>query len=83
MRRPWLKGLAGCHFLERINDPKVVKGPALVRRGIEHKTRDLGIKVEDLEAGARVHPKEDKADVKVNANLGFYLCHEAFTDSLT
>ena len=60
MKRPWLEGLASSHILERINDPTVIQGDPLVQRHMKQKMADLGIKLEQLDAGSRVHLEADE-----------------------
>jgi hypothetical protein len=56
---PWLAGLAASHILERINDPTVIQGPALVQRQVNHLMEDLGVPPDEIPARLRVHLDAD------------------------
>jgi len=56
---PWLAGLAASHIMERINDPTVINGPALVQRGVDQMIKDLKVAPDQIHAGARVHLDAD------------------------
>jgi hypothetical protein len=56
---PWLSGLAASHILERINDPTVIRGPALVQRQVNHLMQDLGMRPDEIPARLRVHLDAD------------------------
>jgi hypothetical protein len=56
---PWLAGLAASHILERINNPTVIKGPALVQRDVSHLIEDLGVPPDEIPARLRVHLDAD------------------------
>ena len=58
---PWLAGLAASHILERINDPTVIQGPALVQRQVTHLIEDLGVAPDEIPARLRVHLDADIA----------------------
>ncbi|HLH26896.1 MAG TPA: hypothetical protein VK066_30585 [Chloroflexota bacterium] len=56
---PWLAGLAASHVLERINDPSVIQGPALVQRQVNHLIEDLGVPPDQIPPRLRVHLDAD------------------------
>lgn len=76
---PWLEGLAASHILARINDPTVIKGPALAQRGMNQRVKDLGVKIEELPPSARVHLEADT----VHTNLTWSPFERYVTDEGT
>ena len=59
IHRPWLESLAGCHILERQNDPRIVKGKTSARRRADWAMEDQGVDAHELHERLRMHLDAD------------------------